>query len=97
MLSYKEEQELIWEGKRFAKFLLAGKHYYKLEKIDKNSTEFLHGEYFTGWFSHFIPKSLLKKMENTFIEHNQKLKEIVKIDNKALIYRVTGLIFHQSF
>lgn len=79
ILSFKKEEELIWQGKQGATFLLAGKHYYKLREIDKNKTELLHGEYFTGIFSCFIDKKLLQKMENAFIEHNKLLKS--KLEN----------------
>jgi hypothetical protein len=74
-----ENQELVWVGQRFAKFLLAGKHYYKLEKITENQTRLLHGEYFTGLLANFISKKLLKKMEEAFLAHNQKLKERVEL------------------
>jgi hypothetical protein len=75
VLSYKNEQEIIWQGTQGAKFLLAGKHYYKVQAIDNENTELLHGEYFTGIFSHFIQKSLLRKMENAFLKHNEALKK----------------------
>jgi hypothetical protein len=69
-----ENQELTWLGTRFAKFLLTGEHYYKLEKINENQTRLLHGEYFKGVFSQFISAKLLKKMESVFAIHNQILK-----------------------
>ncbi|MCU0445846.1 MAG: SRPBCC domain-containing protein [Microscillaceae bacterium] len=69
-----ENQELTWLGVRFAKFLLNGEHYYKLEKISDKQTRLLHGEYFRGWLSNFISDRLLKRMETTFVIHNQILK-----------------------
>jgi hypothetical protein len=75
ILSFKKEKEIIWMGAQGSKYLLAGKHYYKLQSIHKNSTELLHGEYFTGILSYFLPKSLLRKMENAFIRHNEVLKK----------------------
>jgi len=78
VLSFKKEEELIWQGVQGAKILLAGKHYYKLRSIDKNNTELLHGEYFTGILSHFLPKSLLQKMENAFVDHNEVFKKLVE-------------------
>ena len=80
LLSYKPNAELIWQGIQGAKFLLAGKHYYKLEKWSDKETKLLHGENFTGLFSYFISKKLLKKMENAFISHNQILKQ--RIENE---------------
>ena len=81
LLSYKPKEELVWQGMQGAKFLMAGKHYYRLEKISDTETKMLHGEWFTGIFSWFIPESLLQKMENTFIEHNEILKH--RIENEA--------------
>lgn len=78
LLSYKENQEIIWQGKRVAKFLLAGKHYYRLEEEKQSVTTLEHGEYFTGILSHFISKKLLNKMEDTFIKHNIALKHRIE-------------------
>ncbi len=75
LLSYKKEQEIVWQGKQIAKFLLAGKHYYRLVPLNENQTELQHGEYFTGLFSNFISSSLLKKMEDGFVLHNKELKK----------------------
>jgi hypothetical protein len=78
LLSYKENNELVWQGTQGAKFLMAGKHYYQLKAISENQTELLHGEYFTGLFSHFIPSSLLKRMETAFEQHNILLKQRIE-------------------
>lgn len=80
LLSFKENEEIIWLGKRIARFLLAGKHYYRLKSQSENLTTLEHGEYFTGVFSHFISKKLLDKMENAFIQHNLALKK--RIENE---------------
>lgn len=78
VLEWKENKALVWQGVQGAKFLMAGKHYYRLEAIEGSRTKLLHGEWFTGLFSWFIPKSLLNKMENAFIEHNNLLKQRVE-------------------
>ncbi len=44
LLSVKENRELVWKGTQVAVFLLAGKHYYKLEPAGQNETRLLHGE-----------------------------------------------------
>lgn len=80
LLVVSPQKELTWQGYQGAKFLMAGKHYYRLKAVDAGTTQLLHGEYFTGIFSYFIPPSLLQKMENTFILHNQLLKE--RIENE---------------
>lgn len=78
LLSYQKEQEIVWLGKQGAKFLLAGKHYYRLKKLGENKTLLEHGEYFTGLFSHFISGKLLNKMEQAFHEHNKALKSMAE-------------------
>lgn len=80
ILSFKKNKELVWQGTLIASFLLKAEHYYKVQSIDKQNTELLHGEYFTGIFSYFIPKFLLRKMENAFIAHNEALKK--RIENE---------------
>ena len=75
LLQYEPEQELVWQGVQGAKFLLAGKHYYRLESLGEEETKLYHGEYFTGLFSHFIAKKLLNKMYQTFLKHNEILKK----------------------
>lgn len=79
--SFKKDKELIWQGTLGASFLLKAEHYYKIKSIDEQHTELLHGEYFTGVFSHFIPKFLLQKMENAFTAHNEALKK--RIENEG--------------
>jgi hypothetical protein len=61
LLSYRENEEIIWKGRQVASFLLAGKHYYRLKEHKENVTILEHGEYFTGFLSTFIPKRLLEK------------------------------------
>ena len=80
LLVVEPQKELTWQGIQGAKFLLAGKHYYRLEQISATETRLLHGEWFTGLFSFFIPKRLLQKMESAFIEHNKQLKK--RIENE---------------
>lgn len=73
------EEELVWIGKQVAHFLMAGKHYYRLED-QSGKTMLYHGEYFTGLFAAFIPSKLLSKMKQAFIHHNQQLKQ--RIENE---------------
>jgi hypothetical protein len=77
-LTVAPNQEMSWQGVRFAKFLLSGRHYYKLEAIDDNKTRLLHGEFFEGWFSGFISSKTLKMMETIFVVHNELFKKRVE-------------------
>jgi hypothetical protein len=36
LLSFKKNQEIIWQGTQGVKFLMAGKHYYQLNEISAN-------------------------------------------------------------
>lgn len=78
VLTIEPNSEITWQGIQGAKWLLAGKHYYRLEKIDVNKTKLLHGEWFTGLLSWFIRRKLLNKMENAFLSHNQLLKQRIE-------------------
>ncbi|WP_338814917.1 SRPBCC domain-containing protein [Bernardetia sp. Wsw4-3y2] len=78
IIAFVPYNQLTWKGIQGASFLIAGEHYYKLRKVDNQNTELLHGEYFTGLLSFFIPKKLLQKMENAFLEHNQALKTLLE-------------------
>lgn len=78
LVAYDINHQLIWLGALGARFLLAGKHYYKLEKISQTKTRLVHGETFTGLLSWFIKSGLLAKMEEAFIKHNNILKNRVE-------------------
>lgn len=78
LLSFKENKEIVWQGKMLATFILAGKHYYRLIQKEKQLTVLEHGEYFTGLFSSFISRKLLIKMEEAFVAHNEALKKRVE-------------------
>jgi hypothetical protein len=78
LLVYRPHEELTWQGVQGAKFLLAGKHYYRLEKIGENETKLLHGEWFTGLLSWFIPQPLMQQMEDAFTAHNNLLKNRIE-------------------
>ncbi|TCN59538.1 SRPBCC domain-containing protein [Flavobacterium circumlabens] len=75
LISYKINKEIVWQGVQGAKKILAGKHYYKLVKLNERETKLYHGEFFTGLFSYFISKKMIKKMEDAFVSHNKILKK----------------------
>lgn len=74
--------ELTWQGVRGAKWLMAGKHYYRMEKITDNETKLYHGEYFTGLLSPLISNRLLDKMRLAFLHHNELLKQRIENGTK---------------
>lgn len=78
LISYSENQELLWKGTPGAKFLMAAKHYYRLKAISETQTELQHGEYFTGVFSYFLSKTFFANMRAAFEQHNILLKKRVE-------------------
>jgi hypothetical protein len=73
-----QNKELTWVGIQFAAWWISGEHYYRLEKLSRDATRVLHGEYFRGLGSVFIGKSMLTKMLEAFKLHNLLLKERVE-------------------
>lgn len=71
-------EEMTWIGVQGAEWILAGEHYYRLERLGDGSTRLLHGEYFRGLLSLFLGKATLRQMEETFEEHNRLLKDQVE-------------------
>ena len=74
----REYEEFTWIGVQVAPWFLSGEHYYRLEKLNDTSTRLLHGECFRGLGSAFIRKPVLRRMEDTFAQHNLLLKERVE-------------------
>ena len=54
--------------------MISGEHYYKLEPIDQNATQLVHGEYFRGFASAFISNATLSRMRRSFEDHSNMLK-----------------------
>lgn len=65
--------EFRWLGKLFIKGIFDGEHYFKLEKQDDGTTQFIHGEQFSGFLVALMGKAL-DKTEEGFVLMNQSLK-----------------------
>lgn len=76
--SFKSPEAMAWVGVQVAPWFLSGEHYYRLESLSDTSTQLFHGEYFRGLASVFIKRTTLAEMEETFVQHNQLLKERVE-------------------
>lgn len=77
-----QKQELVWEGVQGAAWLLKGRHYYRLHPQSDQTTLLEHGETFTGLLSYFIPKKLLQRMKQSFIDHNHALQKKLTDDHQ---------------
>lgn len=71
-------KELRWKGKLFVKGLFDGEHYFVLNRIDANTTEFIQGEVFSGLLIPFLKRMIDKDTLEGFELFNQALKQKVE-------------------
>lgn len=78
VVTYKEGTEFGWKGKLFIKGIFDGQHYFQLKEdqsADTPTTEFFHGEYFSGILAGMLLKSLGEATEQGFKNMNLAMKE----------------------
>lgn len=68
-----KEEEFAWTGK-LPLGIFNGNHYFKLEKVDEQTTRFVHGEHFSGWLSSPILLLIEKETIRGFEAMNKALK-----------------------
>ena len=73
-----KHKEFRWKGKLFVEGLFDGEHYFRLNRISKNETEFIHGENFSGVLVSPIMSLIREKTENGFNAMNEALKSRVE-------------------
>lgn len=73
VLNLAPNQELRWSGKMFAGFIFQGEHYFILQPNQRGTTDFIHGEKFSGLTVPLLKKMLVKTREG-FELMNQELK-----------------------
>lgn len=78
VLVFEKNQEFRWKGKLFFRGLFDGEHLFRLEKTDDGKTIFYHEEYFNGILVPLFSKMLDNKIKPSFIEMNEKLKELAE-------------------
>jgi hypothetical protein len=74
VLKCEAHEEFRWLGKLWGGGFFNGEHYFILNKLGTNSTQFIHGEKFTGILVGLL-SGLLKKTKNGFEAMNKALKE----------------------
>ena len=74
ILRKESNTELRWKGKLFVKGLFDGEHYFILNRIDANTTEFIQGEVFSGVLIPFLKRMIDKDTLAGFEMFNQALK-----------------------
>jgi hypothetical protein len=76
-----ENKEFRWKGKLFVNGLFDGEHYFQLNSISENETEFIHGEIFSGVFVRPIMSLIGERTEKGFNAMNEALKTRVEALN----------------
>lgn len=75
ILRKEENKELRWKGRLFIKGLFDGEHYFILNALDANTTEFTQGENFSGILVPFMKKMIDEDTFKGFELFNQALKK----------------------
>lgn len=68
-----EGQRFEWLGK-LPLGMFNGNHYFRLKKVNASTTEFIHGEHFSGWLSGLILLLIGKETTRGFKAMNEALK-----------------------
>jgi hypothetical protein len=75
VLKNESQTEFRWIGKLLIKGVFDGEHFFKVVKIDDNTTKFIQGENFSGLLSGMIMKKIEANTQKGFESMNQALKE----------------------
>ena len=78
ILTLKTNEEFRWLGHLWFKGIFDGEHYFKLNRLSDNQTEFIHGESFTGLLARPILWMIKKNTLAGFEAMNQALKDITE-------------------
>ncbi len=78
LIKFDTNQEMRWIGILGASWLFSGEHYFKLEKLNEESTKLIHGEIFSGLLSPIFSALSGKKTLQGFNLMNEALKTRVE-------------------
>ncbi|MEE4177904.1 MAG: SRPBCC domain-containing protein [Bacteroides sp.] len=73
VLTLTQNKELRWSGKMIASFMFQGEHFFILQPNERGTTDFIHGEKFSG-ITVPLMKKMLEKTREGFELMNQELK-----------------------
>lgn len=73
VLAFTPGQELRWKGKFFVNGIFDGEHYFLLTDNGDGTTEFEHGEYFSGLLVPAFRRKLETETRGGFLEMNEAL------------------------
>ena len=77
VLKSEKALEFRWLGSLFVRGLFDGEHYFILKPLDKNRTQFIQGEKFSGVLVGLLGKTL-KQVPASFANMNEALKRRVE-------------------
>ncbi|HAD97993.1 MAG TPA: SRPBCC domain-containing protein [Cryomorphaceae bacterium] len=77
VLKSEKALEFRWLGSLFVRGLFDGEHYFILKPLDKNRTQFIQGEKFSGVLVGLLGKTL-KQVPASFAKMNEALKRRVE-------------------
>ena len=80
VLKFEKNREFRWKGKLLMPGIFDGEHYFILDELSENGTEFIHGEIFSGILIPFMG-GMLEDTENGFDKMNEALKYEVEAIN----------------
>ncbi len=78
VLVFDQEKEFTWKGKLLFTGIFDGKHSFKLQKIDENTTRFFQTEEFYGILVPLLKKKLNSDTLEGFNKMNRALKSIIE-------------------
>lgn len=74
IVRFEKHEAFVWNGKLLIGGLFDGKHEFRLEPIDKDTTRFIHREEFTGILVPILWRMLEEDTRKGFIEMNKALR-----------------------
>lgn len=75
LLTFEPQEELRWKGHLLVKGIFDGEHFFQLNLLQDGTTEFIHGENFSGVLSRFLLKKMGDATRQGFEAMNSALKE----------------------
>jgi len=78
LTKYEHNKEMRWVGTLGPKWLFCGEHYFQLKDNGDGTTDFIHGENFSGWMEPLFRRLAGKKTTAGFNLMNTNLRKAVE-------------------
>ncbi len=73
-----EGKRFEWLGNLFISGIFDGRHYFEIEELGDGQVKFIQGEYFSGFLSGILWRSIGESTREGFVAMNTALKELVE-------------------